>query len=489
LKFRSSTTRVFLVLAVFWTSLIMVIAWFSYRQIVRTAWIIAVNNARDTFNRDLVYRRWATLQGGVYVPVSAYTPSNPHLSHIPERDVTTTGGKELTLVNPAYMTRQVQELGAQQYGLKGHITSLRPIRTANAPDDWEKMALQTFEESGIKEIISIDTIDGEEFLRFMQPMRTEQGCLKCHATQGYREGDIRGGISVSVPWKPVEQGIATQRSVLILAYGMIWLIGLGGIGYSGSLIRSLIRKKEKAEKDLVIQNEELRVANREKDNLMSVISHDLRSPFNAILGITGILARDATKMEPQDIQKMVDALQRSSTNVYRLLQNLLEWAQIQRGLSVCNPDYYLLKPLIESTIEMSSAIAIQKQVRIQPDIPNELDIYADEQMLSSILRNLLVNAIKFTPGGGEVKISAGKAEGKGVQLIIRDNGIGMASEISDHIFSFSDKRNRTGTSGEPSSGLGLVIVKEFMEKHGGRIQVESEEGKGTTFILFFPFPA
>lgn len=469
--------------------MILVVAWFNHRQIAKTAWIIAVNNARDTYNRDLVYRRWATLQGGVYVPVSGYTPPNPYLSHIPERDITTNGGKELTLVNPAYMTRQVQELGARQYGLKGHITSLRPIRPANIPDDWERKALQTFEDSGVEEIVSIANIDGMQFLRLMHPMITEPGCLKCHAVQGYREGDIRGGISVSVPWKPIEEGITAQRSVLILAYGMIWLIGLGGIGYSGSSIRSLIRKRERAEQDLVIQNEELRVANREKDNLMSVISHDLRSPFNAILGITGILSRDATKMEPQDVQKMVDALQRSSINVYRLLQNLLEWAQIQRGLSVCKPDYFLLKPLIESTIEMISDMAGQKQIHIHPDIPNELDIYADEQMLSSILRNLLVNAIKFTPAGGEVHISAKKTDRNGIQLIVRDNGIGMNPIIREHIFSFSKIQNRTGTSGEPSSGLGLVIVKEFVDKHNGLIRVESEEAKGTSFILTFPLPS
>lgn len=489
MKSQSLTIRIFLVVAVSWTVLILVLGWFSYRQVVKTAWEIAVNNARDTYNRDLVYRRWATLQGGVYVVSSNYTPPNPYLSHIPERDILTTSGKELTLVNPAYMTRQVQELGAKQYGLKGHITSLRPIRPANIPDDWERTALQTFEDTGIEEIVSIDTIDGMQFLRLIHPMITEPGCLKCHAIQGYQEGDIRGGISVSVPWKPIEEEIVAQRSVLILTYGLIWLIGLGVISYSGLLISSMIRKKERAERDLVIQNEELTVTNREKDNLMSVISHDLRSPFNALLGITGILARDATKMKTQDVQKMVNALQRASTNVYRLLQNLLEWAQIQRGLSVCKPDYFLLKPLIESIIEMLSDIADQKQIFIHPDIPNELDIYADEQMLSSILRNLIVNAIKFTPAGGEVKISAGKAEGKGVQLIVRDNGIGMSSEIRDHIFSFSDKRNRTGTAGESSSGLGLVIVKEFIDKHNGLIRVESEEAKGTAFILIFPGPS
>jgi len=478
--------KIFFMLAAFWTMLIIILGWFSYRQVVGTAWEIAVNNARDTYNRDLVYRRWATLQGGVYVPVSSYTPSNPYLGHLPERDVVTKEGKKLTLVNPAYMTRQVQELGIRQYGLKGHITSLKPIRPANAPDNWEKKALQTFETTGVAEIVSIDTIDGTKFLRLMHPMLTEAGCLKCHALQGYREGDIRGGISVSVPWRPIEEGIAAQRAVLVMAYGLIWIIGLAGIGASSFSIRSQMRKKEQAEKELLVHNEKLSVANREKDSLLSVISHDLRSPFNAILGITGILVKDAPNMKLQDVQKMLYALQRSSTNAYRLLQNLLEWAHIQRGLAVYKPDLYLLKPLIKSNIEMVSDMADKKQIHIQLAMPDDLNIHTDEQMFSSILRNLLVNAVKFTPSGGEVQILAGKTIGNEIQLIVRDNGIGMSSDIREHIFSFTEKRNRTGTAGESSSGLGLVIVKEFVDKCNGHIRVESEEGKGTSMIITFP---
>jgi len=132
----------------------------------------------------------------VYVAVNDDTPPNPYLQHLLNRDIVTEQGQKLTLINPAYMTRQVYELAAQQYGAQGHITSLKPLRPQNAPDEWEKQCLEIFT-SNSAEIYSIETIDHAEYLRLIYPMITEQRCLKCHAHQGYSVGDIRGGISVS----------------------------------------------------------------------------------------------------------------------------------------------------------------------------------------------------------------------------------------------------------------------------------------------------
>jgi two-component system cell cycle sensor histidine kinase/response regulator CckA len=162
--------------------------------------------AYESYKKDLVYRRWATIHGGVYVPITPETPTNPYLSHIPERDISTPSGKKLTLVNPAYMTRQVHELGEKDYGLGGHITSLKPIRPENAPDEWERKALQGFEQNQ-KDVSSLVTIGNETYFRLMYPMITESGCLKCHTSQGYKVGDIRGGISVSVPWRHFREAL------------------------------------------------------------------------------------------------------------------------------------------------------------------------------------------------------------------------------------------------------------------------------------------
>lgn len=139
------------------------------------------------------------MHGGVYVPVTEKTQPNPLLADIPERDIRTSSGKILTLMNPAYMTRQAYELGFKEYGVRAHITSLKPIRPENAPDSWETKALQAFERGG-KEIYSVETIEDKEYFRLMNPLITEKGCLLCHARHGYKENDIRAGSVFQYLW-------------------------------------------------------------------------------------------------------------------------------------------------------------------------------------------------------------------------------------------------------------------------------------------------
>ena len=192
--------------------------------------------ATAIYLKDIEYRRWNAGHGGVYVPITEKTQPNPYLYHIPNRDVTTTSGKKLTLINPAYMTRQVHELMAErENGTRGHITSLNPIRPANSGDPWERAALKKFE-AGETEIFSIEKMDdGKRYFRYMHNMMVEKPCLKCHAAQGYRLGDIRGGISVSVPVD--KQMSLTQDSIttLRLEHGGLWLLGLAAIFIGGRL--------------------------------------------------------------------------------------------------------------------------------------------------------------------------------------------------------------------------------------------------------------
>ena len=220
--------RTFLMARLGWVALILLLAMVSCWSAYTTTLSIVKNSAIDSFQKDTVYRYWATLQGGVYVPVSDDTPPNPYLAHMPERDISTPSGKKLTLVNPAYMTRQVHALGLQKYGLRGHITSLNPIRPENESDSWEKEALLSFEK-GVQEVSALAPIDGETYFRYMRPFVTEKGCLKCHAAQGYKEGDIRGGISFSVPWLPSRNKLIFQLLVICIAYGLLcclWVMGI-----------------------------------------------------------------------------------------------------------------------------------------------------------------------------------------------------------------------------------------------------------------------
>ncbi len=161
--------------------------------------------ARTAFEKDVLYRKWNTGHGGVYVFITPDSQPNPYLKDVPNRDLTVTTGEMLTMINPAYMSRQVFELQEVDMGVYSHITSLKPIRPANAADAWETAALQAFE-AGDKEISGITQADGKTYLRLMQPLMVEEKCLKCHATQGYSVGQVRGGISETVPLAPMYDG-------------------------------------------------------------------------------------------------------------------------------------------------------------------------------------------------------------------------------------------------------------------------------------------
>ena len=249
IKPRSTRVGIYaLVLAIVWTIVASLSLFWTLSQEKQKVLEIVRVMARSHFDKDVLYRRWNALHGGVYVPVSKKTPSNPHLSSsvVSERDIKTPSDRLLTLINPAYMTRQVHELGKLEYGIKGHITSLKPIRPANAADQWETEALKAFER-GEAEVSQVLDFEGEAHMRFMRPLITEEGCLKCHAAQGYRVGDVRGGISVSIPmtflWAVKQQHLNAIWMGLIA----LWLMGLAGIGVAFIGLNSRINERERVQ--------------------------------------------------------------------------------------------------------------------------------------------------------------------------------------------------------------------------------------------------
>ena len=251
---------VFLGVAFFWSVVIVVLASWNYWQSYTTTVEVAQSTAKESYSKDLVYRRWASSHGGVYAPITPEMPPNPYLSDIPERDISTPSGKRLTLINPSYMTRQVHALGKKDYGMMGHITSLKPIRPENAPDEWEQSALQAFER-GRKEVSALEAIGNETYLRFMRPLLTETGCMKCHAKQGYRVGDIRGGISVSLPWAPFRAALRLQLLVIILCYGGIWTIGILGLYLGRKRLQDHLSVRKQSEDALLVLKDTLQDKN------------------------------------------------------------------------------------------------------------------------------------------------------------------------------------------------------------------------------------
>ena len=247
-----------------------------------------------------------------------------------------------------------------------------------------------------------------------------------------------------------------------------------------------ITELKKAQEEIKLKNEELLKINSEKDKFFSIIAHDLRSPFNSFLGLTQVMAEELPSLTKDEIQKFAISMRKSATNLFRLLENLLEWSRIQQGLIPFTQDYFQLFPIISESIEMVIESAKNKEIKISYDIPTGLEVFADDNILQTIIRNLVSNAIKFTPKGGQIIISAKSVSDNFVEIALKDTGIGLDKLMVDNLFRLDINTSRKGTEGEPSTGLGLIICKDFIEKHKGKLWVESEKGKGSTFYFTLP---
>ena len=237
---------------------------------------------------------------------------------------------------------------------------------------------------------------------------------------------------------------------------------------------------------LKLESEALAKLNSEKDKFFSIIAHDLKSPFHPLIGLTEILATECHNMSSEEIEKYSNDLLTLVLNLYKLLENLLEWAQLHRGLTSFDKQETCLSDIFaECSVSLWSR-AQQKGIILINEIPVKQLIFADKKILSSIIRNLLSNAVKFTGKNGVVTGSSRLIENNMVEVSVKDTGVGIPADIIDKLFEVGSKVTRRGTDGEPSTGLGLVLCKDFVEKHGGKIWVESEEGRGSTFFFTLP---
>ncbi len=247
-----------------------------------------------------------------------------------------------------------------------------------------------------------------------------------------------------------------------------------------------ITERKMAELEIQSKNEELLKVNAEKDKFFSIIAHDLRSPLSGFMGITELMIDKSMEISREELYEMAVVMRKSASNIFRLLGNLLEWSRLQRGLTSFTPELILLSSIISDSLNQIIEDANKKDIIIVFEIPEDLSLWADKNMLESIIRNLVSNAVKFTPKGGRVTVSAKSDSGKLVEISIRDTGIGISKQMIPNLFLLDSKTNRKGTEGEYSTGLGLIICKDFVEKHGGELLIESEEGRGSLFSFTIP---
>ncbi|WP_345991874.1 HD domain-containing phosphohydrolase [Sulfurimonas sp. HSL-1716] len=332
------------VLALVWSVLIFASASVSIYNDYKYADALVKNEAVVSVNKDLAYRSWVSSHGGVYVPITKRTPPNPYLSHIKNRDVTTLDNQKLTLMNPAYTLSQMMRDYSKLYGTKGHITSTKLMNPKNKPDEWEEKALKTVEITR-KPVFEKSIINGKEYFRYLNPLVTKPSCLKCHAFQGYKAGDIRGGVSVSIPMAKYKKEAFIHSLDNGIVFFLIYILGLGVILFA--------KKKSKEFLDNKIKDYEQHIF-----SLVNIM--EKRDSYTA--GHTQRVAKYAVM-----IAKEMNFSQEEIDDIYRA-------CMLHDIGKISTPDSILLKPGKLSAIEYD---IIKEHVNVSYELLMNVDIYKD----------------------------------------------------------------------------------------------------------------
>ncbi len=242
---------------------------------------------------------------------------------------------------------------------------------------------------------------------------------------------------------------------------------------------------ESSEPEVVSSEEELRLLNATKDKFFSIIAHDLKNPFNSLLGFSDLLMNDFDNYDKDDIKRFIQIIHDSSKHGFNLLENLLQWSRAQTGRIAFIPEKVNIQDTIRGCIDLLEPTANKKNIKIYHDLPDHIEVVGDLEMLSTVFRNLLSNAIKFTPQNGRIKIKA-RLLTQRAEISVIDTGVGISPEVIPNLFRIDKQVSTLGTGNEKGTGLGLILCKEFIDKHKGIIKVNSERRNGTEFKVFLP---
>ena len=464
---------------------------------------LAYTEAQTNLNKDIVFRRWGTLHGGVYVPVTETQKSVPWLAHVPGRDVETTDGKRLTLLNPASMLRQMMDLYAEQYGVRGRITGLRQLNPGNAPDAWERIQLERFTRGEAKEVWAVSDIGGTPYLRYLRAMYMEPGCDKCHAILGYKTGDMRGATGLNLPLAPYLEQISTARVNLCVTHALIWLIGMIGIFWGNWLGENWAIERDRAQEELERHRDELErevatrtaelssskqaaeTANLAKTAFLANISHEIRTPLNAITGGLHQLRRGLLDARQQDTLLKIES---SSRHLLELINGVLDLSKIEAGKFTLVESSLSVRRIVGNLLSMLQARAAEKrlslEVDIDPQVPERL--LGDPLRLQQALLNYLSNAFKFTEHGSvrlSVRCEALTEAAATLRFEVRDTGIGIAPADRARLFAEFEQIDNSMTRQFGGTGLGLAITRKIARLMQGDTGVESVPGEGSCFWL------
>ncbi len=479
---------------------------------------MAIQQARSQYQTLMLTRRWNAQHGGVYAPITEQMRPNPYLDD-PYRDVMTTGGIALTKINPSYMTRQIAEIAAQGDDIKFHITSLNPIRPGNIPDAWETIALQSFSAGYKERIEQLETPKDGRIFRYMAPLWVERSCLKCHSKQGYHEGDLRGGISISFPARSLLLNQKREIKKLAWTFTAIWLLLISVIvfgeqrqrRYLLALIeneatlkknREYIVERKQAEDRLSRYARELKENNEELKTFVYISSHDLRTPLVNMKGFAGELRHalqeitsvmndslpslgenNRTRLLTAFLKDVPEALGFIDSSAARMEELVNAISKLSRlGRQELKPELIQVQTIVQSVLKDLQLMIEKNGIRVNVGPLPEL--IADRNSLQMIIGSILDNAVKYLRPGvpGEIEITA-ERETEGAVFSIRDNGRGIPNDEIPRIF---EMFRQVGEQDIPGEGVGLACAKTLVRRHGGRIWCESTPGTGTTFYFTIP---
>jgi len=492
--------RLFILAFLLWTLTLAASAIWNLHNAEVQVMNMAYAEARANLNKDLTLRRWGTMHGGVYVPITATQKSVPFLAHVPGRDVTTSDGQQLTLLNPASMLRQMMDLYADSYGIRGRITGLKYLNPGNAPDAWEKLQLEAFVRGERKEVWAINQIDGQPYLRYLRAMYMEEGCSKCHAILGYKTGDMRGATGLNLPLAPYLAQIAESRLTLGASHLLIWLLGMAGLAWVARLVGRWADEREKAQGELLRHQEHLEAqvaertraltaardeaeaANRAKSTFLANISHEIRTPLNAITGMVHLLQRGgATPQQADQLQKIDNA----GRHLLEIINAVLELSKIDAGKFALEESELSIPALVANVVSIQQERVQARHLRLLTECSGlEQRLLGDPTRLQQALLNYLNNAIKFTAAGSITlrALCLGEdADFVMVRFEVEDTGIGIPPEVVGRLFTDFEQADNSTTRQYGGTGLGLSITRKIAELMGGAAGVSSTPGVGSNF--------
>ncbi len=495
----------------------------------------AENEAKAIFRQIILTRKWVADHGGIFVEQKPWIKPNTYLSQVGEEPETMDiMGRKFIKENPAFVTRELSRYARERELYWFKITSLKLINPMNSPDEWERQALKEFETRGRKELSAFQSIEGKRYLRYISPLYVEESCLRCHAKQGYRIGDVRGAISVTIPVEKIFHEISENRKRMLIAAFLtlsilmitlylfvnnLMLLPLKRLkeaikGFSEGesppkdllktgdeieelaksfyqmaerlteyhnclhdRISSAVKELEETNKKLIETNRLLNEANQRKSDFIARASHELRTPLTSIKGALDYLSQKLQMLGLNgDDGEFVEMIKRNTDRLIRMVNDMLDIEKIEAGLQELHLRESDLCFIINECIDNFKLDADSKRIRFSLDMDSPLPCSVDEERIKQVFINLFSNALKWSPPDSGISIKAKRLNGT-VTVEISDSGPGIAPDDQHKVFEKFYKKSKDGT------GLGLAIAKSIVEAHGGEIGVKSDGKCGSTFYV------